>query len=117
MLCFPSCFTAEELEKALNDSKRQFEDMEFFLGANYDYPGVNLNENDPAYLHFSTHDLDDASFEDNRFSTILNDALTFLKISKNLTASQLKFCLKTQEYSTSGFCTPKNVSCNPTTTK
>jgi hypothetical protein len=115
--CFQRCWPQSELDNALIEAKNQFEEMEFLLASNYDLPGLTLTESDAAFTHFQTHDIHVAAFEENRFAHYVTDALLSIKNNKSMTKSQFEMCLKTQKYSTSGFCTPRNVSCNPSNTK
>lgn len=74
-------------------------------------PGFFLNPTDPAFVHFSTHNIDPEALEDNRIVFALSGALAIIKNTGNFTKSQLKHCLKSLHLN--NFCKPKKINCNP----
>lgn len=73
-------------------------------------PGFFMSPSDAGFGLFKTHHMDEGTLEDNRVALAFTDALTILKNSRNLTKSQVKFCMK--QFSLSKFCTPKKIECN-----
>lgn len=69
---------------------------------------------DPAYNHFFNKEIDEYALTNNRIAIFTNAALKFLKNNRNYTKSQLRYCLK--NITTSAFCVPKEVTCNPAST-
>lgn len=109
-----SCFTQNEFDEAILLARDQLSMRESTLVASYSIPGFTLTESDPAYHHFLNLEVDEDALLSNRIATFSNAALKFLKNEGNLTKSQLRYCLK--NITTSAFCVPKEITCNPAMT-
>lgn len=109
------CPTQDDFEKALNYSLADVERMESQLKADGEtIQGFYLTAQDPAYVHFMTHEIECWAIDANKLATAYVGALTTLKKSYNLTKSQFRSCVK--NFSLKKFCTPNPINCDPATT-
>ena len=75
-----------------------------------------LTPKDPAFVHFSTHDIEEKALSDDFAAQAINRALILLKKSYNLTKSQLRKCIDRENINADSVCEPLQIQCDPTAT-
>lgn len=106
------CFSQSEFDRAFAEAKTQLESMEKMLRDNANITGFAMTKDDPAFLHFSTHNISAEIYEANRISQIRTIALKILKSRGGYSTNQFKLCLKTTKIDTSQFCPRVTVDCS-----
>jgi hypothetical protein len=88
------CFSQQNFNEAFENATISYDITEQILKNSYDVHGFLITEDDPVYHHFKNHDLDEFAVQQNRFTTIMINAIQSLKSSGNYTKQQIRMCLK-----------------------
>lgn len=92
------CFDQNELDEAIKVARIKQGIVENMISSAYNVPGIQVSEDEPAFDHFHTVDIDQYIFDANHESEIIILALQSIKAARNYTRRQLETCLSTTRY-------------------
>lgn len=109
------CFSQQEYESAYNEALCSYNTLESDLLEGVLSGKYGISKTNPIYDHFKSLHIDYEILAHNKFATVSNIALKWLRSKQNYTRAQFKLCLS--KIVTSNFCTPLQSNCSISDTK
>ena len=110
-----SCFSQQDFEKTLENAEIIYNATEEILINSLSIEGFSISEEESVYEHFRNHHIEKFVIDQNRYTTIMINALQTLKANGNYTKNQLRMCLK--NITVPSYLPNVTLNCDPVTNK